>query len=97
MKNLKMKNAGRGSAQRRLKHDGGKDGYALSVHGRQLISIEQEHKTDYSAKPKFTIQGQSMDPSLLPSLAWFCRVAEHRSFTRAAAEMGVSAPRCRKT
>ena len=72
------------------KHDGGKDGYALSVHGRQLISIEQEHKTDYSAKPKFTIQGQSMDPSLLPSLAWFCRVAEHRSFTRAAAEMGVS-------
>lgn len=31
-----------------------------------------------------------MDPSLLPSLAWFAHVAYHRSFTRAAAEMGVS-------
>ncbi len=31
-----------------------------------------------------------MDPSLLPSLAWFAHVAHHRSFTRAAAEMGVS-------
>lgn len=31
-----------------------------------------------------------MDPSLLPSLAWFVHIAEHRSFTKAAAEMGVS-------
>lgn len=31
-----------------------------------------------------------MDPSLLPSLAWFAHVAHHRSFTKAAAEMGVS-------
>lgn len=31
-----------------------------------------------------------MNPSLLPSLAWFARIAHHRSFTRAAAEMGVS-------
>ncbi|MGH8435563.1 MAG: LysR family transcriptional regulator [Pseudomonas sp.] len=31
-----------------------------------------------------------MDPSQLPSLAWFAHVAHHRSFTRAAAEMGVS-------
>jgi DNA-binding transcriptional LysR family regulator len=31
-----------------------------------------------------------MDPSLLPSLAWFVHIAEHRSFTRAAAEMGIS-------
>jgi len=31
-----------------------------------------------------------MDPTLLPALAWFSRVAQHRSFTRAAAEMGVS-------
>ncbi|MCD4485853.1 LysR family transcriptional regulator [Chromobacterium vaccinii] len=31
-----------------------------------------------------------MDPTLLPSLAWFAHVAHHRSFTRAAAEMGVS-------
>lgn len=31
-----------------------------------------------------------MDPSLLPSLAWFAHVARHRSFTRAADEMGVS-------
>lgn len=31
-----------------------------------------------------------MDPALLPSLAWFALVAEHRSFTKAAAEMGVS-------
>lgn len=31
-----------------------------------------------------------MDPSLLPSLAWFAHVARHRSFTKAAAEMGVS-------
>lgn len=31
-----------------------------------------------------------MHPSLLPSLAWFARVAHHRSFTRAADEMGVS-------
>ena len=31
-----------------------------------------------------------MEPSLLPSLAWFALVAHHRSFTKAAAEMGVS-------
>lgn len=31
-----------------------------------------------------------MDPTLLPSLAWFALIAHHRSFTRAAAEMGVS-------
>nr|WP_175354518.1 LysR family transcriptional regulator [Hyphomonas sp. ND6WE1B] len=31
-----------------------------------------------------------MDPSLLPSLAWFVQIAHHRSFTKAAAEMGVS-------
>lgn len=31
-----------------------------------------------------------MDPSLLPSLAWFAHIAQHRSFTRAAEEMGVS-------
>ncbi|MDF3822429.1 LysR family transcriptional regulator [Leptospira sp. 96542] len=31
-----------------------------------------------------------MNPSLLPSLAWFAHVAHHRSFTRAAEEMGVS-------
>lgn len=31
-----------------------------------------------------------MNPSLLPSLAWFARIAQHRSFTRAAEEMGVS-------
>jgi DNA-binding transcriptional LysR family regulator len=33
-----------------------------------------------------------MDPSLLPSLAWFAHIARHRSFTKAAAEMGVSRP-----
>ncbi|PYA47246.1 LysR family transcriptional regulator, partial [Serratia marcescens] len=32
----------------------------------------------------------SMDPSLLPSLAWFAHIAQHRSFTKAAAQMGVS-------
>jgi DNA-binding transcriptional LysR family regulator len=31
-----------------------------------------------------------MNPSLLPSLAWFARVAHHGSFTRAAEEMGVT-------
>jgi len=31
-----------------------------------------------------------MDPSLLPSLAWFATVAKHRSFTKAADEMGVT-------
>lgn len=31
-----------------------------------------------------------MNPSLLPSLAWFAHVARHRSFTRAAGELGVS-------
>jgi len=31
-----------------------------------------------------------MDPSLLPSLAWFARIVRHGSFTRAAEEMGVS-------
>lgn len=31
-----------------------------------------------------------MDPALLPSLAWFAHIAQHRSFTRAAAEMGVT-------
>lgn len=33
-----------------------------------------------------------MDPSLLPALAWFAHIAQHRSFTKAAAEMGVSRP-----
>jgi DNA-binding transcriptional LysR family regulator len=31
-----------------------------------------------------------MNPYLLPSLAWFAQIARHRSFTRAAGEMGVS-------
>lgn len=31
-----------------------------------------------------------MDPSLLPSLAWFAQIARHGSFTRAAEEAGVS-------
>lgn len=31
-----------------------------------------------------------MDPSLLPSLAWFAVVARHGSFTKAATEMGVT-------
>ncbi len=31
-----------------------------------------------------------MNPSLLPSLAWFARIARHMSITRAAEEMGVS-------
>jgi DNA-binding transcriptional LysR family regulator len=31
-----------------------------------------------------------MDPSQLPPLAWFAHIAHHRSFTKAAAEMGVS-------
>lgn len=31
-----------------------------------------------------------MEPSLLPSLAWFVHIAHHRSFTKAAEEMGVS-------
>lgn len=31
-----------------------------------------------------------MDPSLLPSLAWFAHIAQHRSFTRAAEATGVS-------
>lgn len=31
-----------------------------------------------------------MDPYLLPPLAWFAHIAHHRSFTRAAEEMGVS-------
>ena len=31
-----------------------------------------------------------MDPSLLPSLAWFAHIARHRSFTKAAAELGVT-------
>ncbi|TBU83291.1 LysR family transcriptional regulator [Pseudomonas daroniae] len=31
-----------------------------------------------------------MNPSLLPSLAWFAHIARHGSFTRAAEEMGVS-------
>lgn len=33
---------------------------------------------------------QSMDSSLLPSLAWFAVVARHGSFTKAAAEVGVT-------
>lgn len=31
-----------------------------------------------------------MNPSALPALAWFVHIARHRSFTKAAAEMGVS-------
>jgi len=33
-----------------------------------------------------------MGPAQLPSLAWFIHVARHKSFTKAAAEMGVSRP-----
>lgn len=33
-----------------------------------------------------------MDASSLPALVWFARVAHHRSFTKAAAELGVSRP-----
>jgi DNA-binding transcriptional LysR family regulator len=36
------------------------------------------------------VYNRAMDPSLLPSLAWFAHVARHGSFTRAAEEMGVS-------
>lgn len=36
------------------------------------------------------IDNMSIDPSLLPSLAWFAHIARHRSFTRAATEMEVS-------
>lgn len=32
----------------------------------------------------------AMNPSLLPSLAWFAHIAHHRSFTRAAEALGVS-------
>ncbi len=41
-----------------------------------------------TGKYPFTIK--RMNPSLLPSLAWFARIAHHRSFTRAAEEVGVS-------
>jgi DNA-binding transcriptional LysR family regulator len=43
----------------------------------------------YSCIFRLTI-GVPIDPSMLPSLAWFAYVAHHRSFTKAAAEMGVS-------
>lgn len=33
-----------------------------------------------------------INPTLLPSLAWFAQIARHGSFTKAAAEMGVSRP-----
>lgn len=36
------------------------------------------------------IYNRSMNPSLLPSLAVFARIAQHRSFSRAAVEMGIS-------
>lgn len=36
------------------------------------------------------VYNKTMDPSLLPSLAWFAHIARHGSFTRAAEEMGVS-------
>lgn len=36
------------------------------------------------------VYNRLMDPSLLPSLAWFAHIARHGSFTRAAEEMGVS-------
>lgn len=36
------------------------------------------------------VYNKAMDPSLLPSLAWFAHIARHGSFTRAAEEMGVS-------
>ncbi|MGI3131093.1 LysR family transcriptional regulator [Halopseudomonas pachastrellae] len=32
----------------------------------------------------------SISPALLPALAWFVHIARHRSFTKAAAEMGVT-------
>ncbi|WP_418129161.1 LysR family transcriptional regulator [Variovorax sp. 375MFSha3.1] len=32
----------------------------------------------------------AVDPGLLPALAWFAVIARHRSFTKAAAEMGVT-------
>lgn len=51
------------------------------------IRLEKWGKLDYSGKLELPI---TMEPSLLPSLAWFVHIARHRSFTRAAAEMGVS-------
>ncbi|MEI8599347.1 LysR family transcriptional regulator [Vibrio sp. M60_M31a] len=32
-----------------------------------------------------------IEPSLVSSLTWFAHVARHRSFTKAASEMGVTA------
>ncbi|EED40232.1 transcriptional regulator, LysR family [Stenotrophomonas sp. SKA14] len=34
----------------------------------------------------------AINPALLPQLAWFAHIAHHRSFTKAAEEMGVSRP-----
>ncbi|MDF4599391.1 LysR family transcriptional regulator, partial [Vibrio parahaemolyticus] len=32
----------------------------------------------------------AIEPSLISSLTWFAHVARHRSFTKAASEMGVT-------
>ena len=38
------------------------------------------------------LTNESIDPNLLPQLAWFAYIARHGSFTKAAAAMGVSRP-----
>lgn len=51
--------------------------------------MEKEGRRAYALKSHFTI-GQPMTPDQFPAIAAFACVARHASFTRAAAELGVS-------
>ncbi|WP_313214708.1 LysR family transcriptional regulator [Stenotrophomonas acidaminiphila] len=65
------------------------EGVAMACrHDISAIRLPEDHNIEVRRKPVFTISG--VNPSLLPSLAWFALVARHCSFTKAAAEMGVS-------
>ena len=57
-------------------------------YDRPRHCLLEDHNLDVRRKYGFTIK--AVNPNLLPSLAWFALVARHGSFTKAAAEMGVS-------
>lgn len=66
----------------------GKEPAIACRHDMPAIGSQEAHNFEIRRQPAFTIGG--MNPNLLPSLAWFALVARHGSFTKAAAETGVS-------
>ncbi|WP_408208349.1 helix-turn-helix domain-containing protein [Paraburkholderia sediminicola] len=59
-----------------------------SRHCRCIASRDPVHRQVARSGARLSVI--SVASSQLPSLAWFARIAHHRRFTEAAAEMGVS-------